>query len=66
MAHIPFLRERSVVQAAVEKTMFEAGDGKSQMAPAQRVGDFIKGNISSDLPESSYVQRSGVESRNVG
>ncbi|MCT4625532.1 FAD-dependent oxidoreductase [Halodesulfovibrio sp.] len=42
-------------QAAVEKTMFEAGDGTSQKAPAQRVGDFIAGKISESLPESSYV-----------
>ncbi|OBQ52378.1 NAD(P)/FAD-dependent oxidoreductase [Halodesulfovibrio spirochaetisodalis] len=42
-------------QAAVEKTMFEAGDGVSQKAPAQRVGDFIEGKLSSSLPDSSYV-----------
>jgi uncharacterized FAD-dependent dehydrogenase len=42
-------------QAAVEKTMFEAGDGTSQKAPAQRVGDFIAGKISDSLPDSSYV-----------
>ncbi|SIN95543.1 NAD(P)/FAD-dependent oxidoreductase [Halodesulfovibrio marinisediminis] len=42
-------------QAAVEKTMFEAGDGASQKAPAQRVGDFIAGKISDTLPKSSYV-----------
>ena len=42
-------------QAAVEKTMFTAGDGISQKAPAQRVGDFIKGKLSDTLPDSSYV-----------
>lgn len=42
-------------QAAVEKTMFEAGDGTSQKAPAQRVGDFLAGKISDSLPDSSYV-----------
>lgn len=42
-------------QASVEKTMFEAGDGSSQKAPAQRVGDFIAGKLSESLPESSYV-----------
>lgn len=42
-------------QSAVEKTMFEAGDGISQKAPAQRVGDFITGKVSNSLPESSYV-----------
>lgn len=42
-------------QASVEKTMFEAGDGASQKAPAQRVGDFISGKLSESLPESSYV-----------
>lgn len=42
-------------QAQVEKDMFEAGDGCSQKAPAQRVGDFIKGKLSDNIPESSYV-----------
>ncbi|MEZ0576623.1 NAD(P)/FAD-dependent oxidoreductase [Halodesulfovibrio aestuarii] len=42
-------------QAAVEKNMFKAGDGTSQKAPAQRVGDFIAGKTSGSLPESSYV-----------
>ncbi len=41
-------------QKAVEKKMFEAGDG-SQKAPAQRLTDFIKGQISSSLPSSSYI-----------
>lgn len=41
-------------QAEVEKSMFQAGDG-SQKAPAQRVDDFVKGKVSSSLPDSSYI-----------
>lgn len=42
-------------QAAVEKNMFAAGDGKTQAAPAQRVGDFIAGKLSAELPKTSYI-----------
>lgn len=42
-------------QASVEKTMFAAGDGLTQKAPAQRVGDFISGRISAKLPKTSYI-----------
>ncbi len=42
-------------QAAVEKRMFEAGDGTTLKAPAQRVDDFVAGRISADLPETSYI-----------
>ncbi|UZP67870.1 FAD-binding protein [Desulfovibrio mangrovi] len=42
-------------QASVEKAMFAAGDGVSQKAPAQMVGDFIMGRVSASLPKSSYI-----------
>jgi uncharacterized FAD-dependent dehydrogenase len=41
-------------QAAVEQTLFRAGDG-SQKGPALRLPDFISGKLSADLPESSYI-----------
>ena len=41
-------------QKAVERKMFQAGDG-SQAAPAQRVTDFLMKNVSIDLPGSSYI-----------
>ncbi|MEN0002950.1 MAG: FAD-dependent protein [Bacteroidota bacterium] len=41
-------------QRAVEQRMFQAGDG-SQKAPAQRLLDFVKGKVSSDLPTTSYI-----------
>ncbi|HHG84803.1 MAG TPA: FAD-binding protein [Bacteroidetes bacterium] len=41
-------------QASVEKAAFEAGGGK-QVAPAQRLTDFVAGKISADLPENSYL-----------
>ena len=40
-------------QADVERKAWEAG-GKTQVAPAQRLVDFIKGKVSSDLPVNSY------------
>jgi len=45
-------------QADVEKKAFIAAGNKGktgQLAPAQRLTDFIKGKISTDLPECSYV-----------
>ncbi|MEL6866480.1 MAG: FAD-dependent protein [Bacteroidota bacterium] len=42
------------LQKAVEQHIFAAGDG-SQKAPAQRLPDFVKGKISKDLPDSSYI-----------
>jgi uncharacterized FAD-dependent dehydrogenase len=42
-------------QASVERTMFAAGDGVTQKAPAQRVGDFVAGKLSANLPKSSYI-----------
>ena len=41
-------------QQEVEQKVFQAGDG-SQKAPAQRLPDFVKGKISNDLPDSSYI-----------
>lgn len=41
-------------QAEVEQRLFAAGDG-GQKAPALRLPDFIKGQLSSDLPDTSYI-----------
>lgn len=41
-------------QREVEQRMFQAGNG-SQTAPAQRLSDFLKKQVSSDVPESSYI-----------
>lgn len=40
-------------QKALEVAAKEAGGG-GQVAPAQRVEDFLKGRVSADLPEMSY------------
>ncbi|CAM1334874.1 NAD(P)/FAD-dependent oxidoreductase [Tenacibaculum aestuariivivum] len=40
-------------QKDLEKLAFDAG-GKSQVAPAQRLTDFVEGNLSSSLNETSY------------
>jgi len=41
-------------QKTVEQNVFQHGDG-SQKAPAQRLTDFVKGKVSSDLPGTSYI-----------
>jgi uncharacterized FAD-dependent dehydrogenase len=41
-------------QHEVEQAMFRAGNG-TQAAPAQRVGDFLKKQLSKEVPESSYI-----------
>ena len=41
-------------QKAVERKVFESGDG-SQQAPAQRLTDFTRKKLSSTLPGSSYI-----------
>lgn len=41
-------------QKEVERIAFEAG-GKTQRAPAQRITDFVKGNLSGTLPKTSYI-----------
>lgn len=40
-------------QQDIEKKFFDSGDG-SQTAPAQRMTDFVDGNLSETLPPSSY------------
>jgi uncharacterized FAD-dependent dehydrogenase len=42
------------LQADVEQSCFDAGDG-SQRAPAQRLTDFMRDTLSSNLPETSYI-----------
>jgi len=46
-------------QKALEQAAKQAGGG-GQVAPAQRVSDFLEGRISRDLPETSYFP--GVKS----
>ncbi|MDP5172599.1 MAG: FAD-dependent monooxygenase [Bacteroidia bacterium] len=41
-------------QAAIEQRAFVAGGGR-QVAPAQRMADFINGSLSSSLPDCSYL-----------
>jgi hypothetical protein len=41
-------------QAMVEQKAFIAGGGK-QVAPAQRLTDFLDGKVSQDLPDCSYL-----------
>jgi uncharacterized FAD-dependent dehydrogenase len=41
-------------QKSYERIAFEAG-GKTQCAPAQRITDFVKGEISQTLPKTSYI-----------
>lgn len=43
------------LQKDIEQKVFQAGGGKTQQAPAQRMTDFIKGKMSESLPETSYV-----------
>lgn len=43
-----------VFQEDIEKMAFING-GRGQIAPAQRLGDFVKGRLSSSLPENSYI-----------
>ncbi|MDG1475587.1 MAG: FAD-dependent oxidoreductase [Vicingaceae bacterium] len=45
-------------QASLEQKAFEAAGNKGetgQLAPAQRLEDFVKGKTSADLPDCSYV-----------
>ncbi|MCH2451422.1 MAG: NAD(P)/FAD-dependent oxidoreductase [Gracilimonas sp.] len=41
-------------QRSIEQKAWEEG-GKTQTAPAQRLRDFIKGDVSKDLPNTSYA-----------
>lgn len=42
-------------QQYVENLAFKNNGGLGQVAPAQRLGDFVKGKLSADLPECSYL-----------
>lgn len=42
-------------QQYIENLAFTNNGGLGQVAPAQRLGDFVKGKLSSDLPECSYL-----------
>ncbi|MDW3646831.1 MAG: FAD-binding protein [Bacteroidia bacterium] len=41
-------------QKSIEQRAFAAGGGK-QVAPSQRLGDFVKGKFSQNLPDCSYL-----------
>lgn len=49
-------------QATVEQRAFLAGGGR-QVAPAQRMADFVQGKVSNDLPECSYLP--GIASQDL-
>jgi len=42
------------VQEEIERQCWLNG-GRTQVAPAQRMTDFVRGRLSADLPESSYT-----------
>lgn len=42
-------------QQYVEELAFNNNGGQGQKAPAQRLADFVKGTLSPDLPECSYL-----------
>jgi len=42
-------------QQYVEHLAYTNNGGLGQVAPAQRLGDFVKGRLSADLPECSYL-----------
>ncbi|MFI3297027.1 MAG: NAD(P)/FAD-dependent oxidoreductase [bacterium] len=42
-------------QSDLERMTYNNNGGLGQVAPAQRLGDFVKGRLSMDLPESSYL-----------
>ncbi|MAO66385.1 MAG: FAD-binding protein [Balneola sp.] len=50
-------------QRSIEQKAWVEG-GKTQTAPAQRMRDFIKGNVSKDLPNTSYAP--GITSVELG
>lgn len=62
----PFAAEGSLAamhyQQSVEKDAYEAGGGNF-VAPAQRMTDFVKGKVSSTLPDCSYIP--GLNSVNL-
>ncbi len=42
------------LQETLERNFYMAA-GKTQLAPAQRMADFVKGKVSADLPDGSYA-----------
>ena len=42
-------------QQSIEAMAFTNNGGQGQVAPAQRLADFVNGKLSADLPESSYL-----------
>jgi len=42
-------------QQYLENLAYLNNGGKGQMAPAQRLADFVRGKLSADLPECSYM-----------
>jgi uncharacterized FAD-dependent dehydrogenase len=44
------------LQRSIEQKAFVMGGAKGQQAPAQRMADFMTGNISDSLPATSYLQ----------
>lgn len=50
-------------QRSIEQKAWQEG-GKTQTAPAQRLRDFIKGDVSKDLPNTSYAP--GITSVELG
>lgn len=42
-------------QQYVEQLAYKNNGGLGQVAPAQRLGDFVAGRVSADLPECSYL-----------
>ena len=42
-------------QQYVENLAYKNNGGLKQAAPAQRLGDFVKGKLSADLPQCSYL-----------
>lgn len=42
------------LQSEAEKLAFEAGGSNGQVAPAQRITDFLMNKVSTSLPKSSY------------
>ena len=51
-----------VFQSEIERKAWEAG-GRTQTAPAQRLVDFVEGQVSKDLPKTSYAP--GLRSVNL-
>lgn len=64
----PFRKEHGdlagmALQASIEASAWEMG-GKTQMAPAQRMVDFVDSKISPSLPDTSY--QPGLNSSDLG